>query len=356
MKYIERSEVYLNKKALVRIILIVIIAILVIFLASKMFFGKEKVDEDTIEIVQLGVDKKMKTADYLVLSNTLYQKGMESTKTLNQTINEYRQGSISEIELQSAITKTNKQLTYYYLVAIQSQPTDVIEEVSVDLNYEFYLMRKGTEELLKFNMDKSTLRLSVGQDLLQQAIASELEVNTQIATEIVRYAIVPEEVVVSNEVWDKEYAFLQDQPDMVIFKDIEANEKDNFSYYLRYVNDTFMLVSWEIQNMYLSKLDYTRGEITQEQLKSKLDGSGYIINTAYDDLEMLEAPEGLSALAEDTEKTMRLYRDAMLEIHKFRMTGDTKHFDNAMIIINQADVEAGRIGEFIYAVRQQYGL
>lgn len=345
----------MNKKILLRVILISFIVLLFGFLALKLFAG-EKADEDTIEIIQLDSDTKMKTGDYIVLMNALYQKAQETSKSLHQSVSEFNQGSISSTELKSAITKSNKQLTYYYLVAIQNPPSSVTEKLGTDMDYEFYLMRRGSEELLKYTQDNSSMRLAVGSDLLAQAIKNETQRNTEMATELVRYDVNPNEVVISTSVWDKEYTFIQDQPDMVIFRDIETTEKESYSYYLRYVNEAFMLVSWEIQNMYLAKIDYTHDEITQEMLKSKLDGSGFIINQVYDDLELLQAPEGLGQLDEDTQKTMTLYRDAMLEIHKFRMNGDVKHFDNAMIIINQADVEAGRIGEFIYAVRQQYGL
>lgn len=345
----------LNKKVLIRIIMLVLIVGLVGFLASKVL-SSDNGDTDAIEVIYLDSDTKIKTGDHIVLMNALYQKAQETTKALHQSTADFNQGAISSTELKNVITKSNKQLTYYYLVAIQNQPSSVTEELGVDMEYEFYLMRRGSEELLKYVQDSSSLRLSVGSDLLAQAIKNEPKRNEEMATELVRYAVNPNEVVISTEVWDKEYTFIQDQPDMVIFRDIEETEKDSYSYYLRFVNDAFMLVSWEIQNMYLAKVDYTQDEITQEHLKSKLDGSGFIINQVYDDLELVKAPEGLGQLDEDTRKTMTLYRDAMLEMQKFRMSGDTKHFDNAMIIINQADVEAGRIGEFIYAVRQQYGL
>lgn len=346
---------HLNKKVLIRIILLILIIGLVGFLATKMLSSGGG-DDDSIEIIYLDSDTKIKTGDHIVLMNALYQKAQETTKALHQSIADFNNGAISSTELKNVITKSNKQLTYYYLVAIQNQPSSVTEELGTDMEYEFYLMRRGSEELLKYVQDGSSLRLAVGSDLLAQAIQNEPKRNEEMATELVRYAVNPNEVVISTEVWDKEYTFVQDQPDMVIFRDIEETEKDSYSYYLRFVNDAFMLVSWEIQNMYLAKVDYTQDEITQEHLKSKLDGSGFIINQVYDDLEFVKAPEGLAQLDEDTRKTMTLYRDAMLEMQKFRMSGDTKHFDDAMIIINQADIEAGRIGEFIYAVRQQYGL
>lgn len=347
----------LSKKILLRVVLIAIIVFLVGFLAIKLLFNSSGGNEEgLIEIVHLDPQKKMDTADYLVLNNTLYQKGLETSKTLSQVVNEFMQGSVSQVELQSAITKSNKQLTYYYLVAIQSQPTDVVEHVSKDMNYDLYQMRRGSEELLKYTEDKSSLRLYVGLDLLGQAISEEVTRNTQVATEMARYAIEPSTVVISEDVWEKEYTFIQETPDMVIFNDIETTDKESYAYYLKYVNDTFMLVSWELQNIYLSKIDYVNDSITKDQLSTKLDGSGYIILTSYDELELLEAPEGLGKLEEDTRKTMLLYKDALLEIQKFSMTGDTKHFDDAMVIINQADIKAQRIGEFIYAVQRQYGL
>lgn len=342
---------------MLRIILIAIIVLLAGFFAFKLLLGGSgNSDGDTIEIVQLDPDTKLKTGDYIVLMNALYQKASTTAKDLNESVNQYQQGSLNATELKNVITKSNKQLTYYYLVAIQNKPSTVTEKLGEDLNYEFYLMRKGSEELLKFSTDNSSLRLDVGRDLLTQAIKKEQEKNASMATELARYDINPDSVVVSSSVWDKEYAFIQQQPDMVIFRDIETTEKEGYSYYLKFVNDSFLLVSWEIQNMYLAKIDYKNEIISQDQLKSKLDASGFVINRVYDDLQLLEAPEGLGQLEQDTHKTMTLYRDALLEIQKFRMSGDIKHFDNAMIIVNQADVAAGRIGEFIYGISQQYGL
>lgn len=318
--------------------------------------GKSSNDDGVIEIVHLDEQTKMTTGDYLVLSNALYQKGLTSSKELLEYVSLYEQGQLSEPELHTAIVKANKQLTYYYLVAIQNPSNDVISSLADDIEYEFYLMRRGSEELLKYTADGSTLRVDVGRDLLTQAVQKEQIINTEVGTAFARYDINPDSVVVDSGVWDKEYTFIQQQPDMVIFKDLEGSEKSGYGYYLRNVNDSFMLVSWEIQNMYLAKLDYERGDITADQLSSILDRSGYVILNVHEDMKILTAPEGLGQLGEDTEKTMTLYHDALLEIQKFRMTMDVKHFDNAMIIINQADAEAGRIGEFIYAVRQQYGL
>lgn len=321
-----------------------------------LFGGSSSKDEGLIEIIQLDSQTKMETGDYLVLSNALYQKGLTSSKELLEALNLFEQGQLSEPELHTAIIKSNKQMTYYYLVAIQNPSSDVITTLGEDLEYQFYLMRKGSEELLKYTADASTLRVDVGRDLLTQAVQNENAVNTEVATAFARYDIDPNTVVVDPSIWDKEYTFIQQQPDMVIFKDLEASEQNGYAYYLRHVNDDFMLVSWEIQNMYLAKLDYERGDITADQLSSILDRSGFIINRVYEDSKILLAPEGLGQLGEDTQKTMILYHDALLEIQKFRMTTNVDHFDDAMVIIHQADAEAGRIGEFIYAVRQQYGL
>lgn len=317
---------------------------------------KSKDSEGNIEIIRLDQQTKMETADYLVLNNTLYQKALVESKDLNEIVLQYQYGNVSEVELMNAITTVNKRLAYYYLVAVQTKANTQTNGLDKDWIYEFYLMRKGSEEFLKYNSDKSSLRLDVGRDLFNQAFAKEPNMNQRIATELVRYDINPDLVVLDQSVWEAEDKFLAQTPDMVIFKDLDLADKESFAYYLNYVNEAFMLVSWEVQNMYLAKIDFKNDQITEPQLNTELDASGYIISTTYDELEILNAPTGLEELESDTRKTMTLYRDALLEVQKFRMNGDLTHFDNAMVIINQADSEAGRIGEFIYAIKLQYGL
>lgn len=329
---------------------------IIAFILIKVFSDKGPVDEDAIEIVYLNQEEKLETSHYLVLTNTLYQKAVEVSKEINHLSAEYLQGNLGKVEFDTAVARANKQITYYYLVALQAEKNGNVESLSKDLEYDFYLMRKGTEEMMKYSTDTSTLRIYVGRDLLSQVFEREALANKEIATEIVRYDIDPDLVVISSEVWDKEYQFVQETPNMVAFQDLDLTDKSSYEYYLKYVNEAFMLVSWEMQNIYLTKIDYNNELIERPQFNTKLDASGYIITTAHDELALLKAPEGLELLEEDTRKTMTLYRDALLEIHKFRMDGDIKHFDNAMVIIEQADEQAGRIGEFIYAIKQQYGL
>ena len=349
----------MKNKKIIRIILIsliFIIGIIVLLNFFNVFNQSSETDENTIEIVNLDSQTKMEVGDYLVLINTLYQKGMQSTKELNEQILLYEQGKTSVSDLNTYITQYNKKLTYYYLVAVQNPSLDETKKVETDLNFQFYLMRRGSEELLKFVQDKSTLRLSVGKDLLAQSILEEQNSETLIGQNIARYAIDANTVVIDPSIWDKEYQFLQKQPDLVIFKDLDSSEKQGYSNYLKIVNDNFMLVSWEIQHMYQAKMDYTNGKITADQLSTDLDKSGYIINNIYDEFKILSVPDGLGNLEKDVSNTMTMYHDAVLEIQKFRMSMNTKFYDNAMIMINQADESAARIGEFIYSVRHQYSL
>ena len=39
---------------------------------------------------------------------------------------------------------------------------------------------------------------------------------------------------------------------------LEKEEFEKYEYYLKTVNDNFMLVSWELQNIYLAKTDYEK--------------------------------------------------------------------------------------------------
>jgi len=349
----------LDKTKIIRILLIVLIVIitsvlLIQNLKSFGFLGKSKVDDNTIQIVELEDDLKLETGEYLVLSNALYQKSIEIAKDLNRGVSLFQQDKMNKTELSNMIANSNKRLTYYYLVSLQLESPSMLEEFNEDLTYNFYLMRRGSEELLKFLKDGSELRLNIGTDLLQQAILREEGVASSIATEIARYDIEPSAVVIDQEIWNKEYEFLAQTPDLVIFKDLNSEEVQSYEYYLKLVNESFILVSWELQNIYLSKVRYENEEISIPQLKSELEGASYIINRLHDELILAEAPEGLERLENDTKKTIKMYRDALLEIQKFNMNENLKHFDNALIIIAQADEEAGRIGEFIYSVRSQY--
>lgn len=349
----------MDKTKIIRILLIVLIVIitsvlLIQNLKSFGFLGKSKVDDNTIQIVELEDDLKLETGEYLVLSNALYQKSIEIAKDLNRGVSLFQQDKMNKTELSNMIANSNKRLTYYYLVSLQLESPSMLEEFNEDLTYNFYLMRRGSEELLKFLKDGSELRLNIGTDLFQQAILREEGVASSIATEIARYDIEPSAVVIDQEIWNKEYEFLAQTPDLVIFKDLNSEEVQSYEYYLKLVNESFILVSWELQNIYLSKVRYENEEISIPQLKSELEGASYIINRLHDELILAEAPEGLERLENDTKKTIKMYRDALLEIQKFNMNENLKHFDNALIIIAQADEEAGRIGEFIYSVRSQY--
>ena len=349
----------MDKTKIIRILLIILIVIitsvlLIQNLKSFGFLGKSKVDDNTIQIVELEDDLKLETGEYLVLSNALYQKSIEIAKDLNRGVSLFQQDKMNKTELSNMIANSNKRLTYYYLVSLQLESPSMLEEFNEDLTYNFYLMRRGSEELLKFLKDGSELRLNIGTDLLQQAILREEGVASSIATEIARYDIEPSAVVIDQEIWNKEYEFLAQTPDLVIFKDLNSEEVQSYEYYLKLVNESFILVSWELQNIYLSKVRYENEEISIPQLKSELEGATYIINRLHDELILAEAPEGLERLENDTKKTIKMYRDALLEIQKFNMNENLKHFDNALIIIAQADEEAGRIGEFIYSVRSQY--
>lgn len=349
----------MNKKKILYLVLIITIFIAVIYMSFVNFISpilnKNNGDDNIIEIVQLDTQSKLETGDYLILTNALYFKAIENAKELNQSISLFEQKSLTEIEFSNMISNLNKRLTYYYLVAIQNPATEHVENVETHINYDFYLMRRASEELLKYLSDRSTLRLSVGSDLLKQAIERETETLTIMSTAIAKYDINPNTVVVDDTIWDKEYEFVSQIADTVIFKDLNSSEMSEYAYYLQYVNESFMLVSWEVQNMYISRIDFEQEEISSEQLKANLESSGFTINNAYDELYTLNAPEGLENLEKDTRKTITLYRDALLEIQKYIMTKEIEHFDNAMAIITQADVEAGRIGEFIYSVRSQYG-
>jgi len=348
----------LNKSKIIRILLIVLIVVatsilLIQNLKSFGFLGKSK-DDNTIQIVELEDDLKHQTGEYLVVSNALYQKSLDIVKNLNRGVSLYQQDKMNRTDLTNMIANSNKRLTYYYLVSLQLETPSILEKLDEDLTYNFYLMRRGSEELLKFLKDESELRLNVGTDLLEQAILREENVVNAIASEIARYDIEPSAVVIDQEIWNKEYEFLEQTPDLVIFKDLNSQEVESYEYYLKKVNESFILVSWELQNIYLSKVRYENEEITIPQLKTELEGASYIINRIHDELILLDAPEGLERLENDTKKTIKMYRDALLEIQKFTMNENLKHFDNALIIIAQADEHAGRIGEFIYSVRSQY--
>lgn len=353
----ERSDIRLNKTKVIRLLLIGIILVITIFLIfsniRSNFTGRSD-DNQSIQIVELENNLKLKTGEYLVVSNALYQKSIEVAKDLNRSVSLYQQNRMNKTELTNVIANSNKRLTYYYLVALQTDSPSIIEDLETDINYNFYLMRRGSEELLKFLHDESDLRLNVGTDLLQQAILREEGVSTSLATAIAKYDIDPTSIVVDQEIWNREYEFVAQTPDLVIFRDLNSSEVESYEYYLRLVNESFMLVSWELQNIYLSKFQYENEEITIPQLKSDLEKAGFVINRLHDELQLASAPEGLGRLESDTKNTITMYRDALLEIQKFRMSENLKHFDNALIIIEQADEHAGRIGEFIYSVRAQY--
>lgn len=342
-----------------KLIFVIIALILVLALCLILFnSGGEKKKDITpanqVAVVTISEEQKVELGRYLLVNNALYQKTLEYAKDLNRSIPLFAEGKISEGELISAINNTNKKSTYYYLLSQRLKQIKEGDNAVSKIKYNIYLSRRGTEELLKYIDDKSDIRLKVGQDLIAQAIAQENEINQSIAKILAKYEIDTESVYVDSSVFTDDSEFLASLSDSVIFKDLTSEEFQKYEYYLKTVNDNFMLVSWELQNIYLAKKDYENGKININQLISTTDKSSYVITTSYNNLMLQKAPEDLYKLEKDTQNTMTLYKDALLEIQKFNMDFQLEHYTDAIKIIEQADAEAGRIGEFIYSVRYQY--
>lgn len=345
----------MNKKVLllggIGLTILVLIMVVLTNGGSK---PKEVKPANQIAQVEVSEEQKINIGRYILVSNALHQKTLEYVKDLNRSIPLFIEGKLSEAELITAINNTNRKSTYFYLLAQKLEQITEGDEATSKVKYNLYLTRRATEELLKYIDDKSDIRLKVGQDLLEQTIERENEVNQSIAKILAKYDINTESVFVDSSVFTDDVKFLESLSDTVIFKDLTSEEFEKYEYYLKTVNDNFMLVSWELQNIYLAKTDYENGKINVNQLISTTDKSNYVITTAYNNLMLQKAPEDLYKLEKDTQKTMTLYRDALLEIQKFNLDFQLQHYTDAMKIIEQADTEAGRIGEFIYSVRYQY--
>lgn len=333
---------------------LIILILIMIVLGSGGSKPKEVKPANQIAQVEISEEQKINIGRYILVSNALHQKTLEYVKDLNRSIPLFIEGKLSEAELITAINNTNRKSTYFYLLAQKLEQITEGDEATSKVKYNLYLTRRATEELLKYIDDKSDIRLKVGQDLLEQTIERENEVNQSIAKILAKYDINTESVFVDSSVFTDDVKFLESLSDTVIFKDLTSEEFEKYEYYLKTVNDNFMLVSWELQNIYLAKTDYENGKINVNQLISTTDKSNYVITTAYNNLMLQKAPEDLYKLEKDTQKTMTLYRDALLEIQKFNLDFQLQHYTDAMKIIEQADTEAGRIGEFIYSVRYQY--
>ena len=311
-------------------------------------------DSGTVVVVEISQEEKLSIGRNLLIGNALYQKNLEYMKDLNRAIGLFTENKISENEFFSSITNVNTKSTYYYLLFQNVVTTEKIKNTSDNIAYNLYLGRRATEELMKYVDDKSDLRLKVGQDLLQQAIAQENSINNNIASDLARYDIPANYVHVDASVFSDESILMANAQDSVIFEDLNSTEYENYEYYLTAINDAFMLISWELQNVYLTKADYENGAITVTRMISNIDQSAYVITNIYEDINFMTAPQGLEKLESDSKKTVTLYNDALIELQKFNMDFQLEHFEKAMKIINQADSAAGRIGEFIYSVRYQY--
>ena len=342
------------KKGFVGIIAIVFLIIIAAVLLKFILPSNEPVQPNQIAIIELSEEEKLDIGRYVIVNNALYQKTLEYAKDLNRSIPLFAEGKLSEGEFINAINNTNKKSTFYYLLSQKLEKIDKGETVVKDIKYNLYTTRRASEELLKYLDDKSDVRLKVGQDLLENAIAEENNINQKIAKTLAQYNIDAETVYVDSSIFTDDTAYLADLSETVIFKDLTSEEFEKYEYYLKTVNDNFMLISWELQNIYLAKTDYENGKININQLISTTDKSNYVITTAYNNLMLQKAPENLYKLEKDTKATITLYRDALLEIQKFNMDYQLEHYEKAMKIVDQADAEAGRIGEFIYSVRYQY--
>ena len=309
---------------------------------------------DTVVVVEISQEEKIKIGRNLLIGNALYQKNLEYTKDLNRAVGLFSENKISESEFFNSITNINTKSTYYYLLFQNVVSVDKIQNTSDKIAYNLYLTRRATEELMKYMDDKSDLRLKVGQDLLQQAIAEENTINNKIATILAKYDIPATYIHVDASIFSDESILMANAPSSVIFEDLNSTEYENYEYYLSAINDAFMLISWELQNIYLTKADYENATISVTRMISNIDQSAYVIMNVYDDINFLTAPKGLEKLETDSKKTVTLYKDALIELQKFNMDFQLEHFEKAMKIVEQADAAAGRIGEFIYSVRYQY--
>jgi len=331
------------------------IGVIVFAAVSYFIFLYQESGENLVQIVELPPAEKVEVGRYLVLTNALHQRSLDIAKTLMDHVRRYEEEEMGWEEFSSLISTSNKRLTYFYLVSLQNDVPDRVSALDMPLNYDLYMFRRASEELLKYLSDRSTLRLRSGVLLLEKALSRENISGGLIATAIVRYGIDPSVVVIENEIWEREHTFLAQTSPLVIFKDLNSYQRSEYSTFLRHVNEAFMLISWEIQNAYNAKISFENGTISAGQLDSSLEKFGSIIQRAYDEFHVMDTPLGLEALQRDTGRAMVLYRDAALEMQRFRKTQDLVHFDNALAIIQQADVQAGRIGEFIHVVRAQYG-
>lgn len=342
------------KKSFVGIIAIVFLIVIAAVLLKFILPSNEPVQPNQVAIVELSEEEKLDIGRYVIVNNALYQKTLEYAKDLNRSIPLFAEGKLSEGEFINAINNTNKKSTFYYLLSQKLEKVEKGEDAVKKIKYNLYTTRRASEELLKYLDDKSDVRLKVGQDLLENAISEENDINQKIAKTLAQYNIDAEAVYVDNSIFTDDTVYLADLSDTVIFKDLTSEEFEKYEYYLKTVNDNFMLVSWELQNIYLAKTDYENGKININQLISTTDKSNYVITTSYNNLMLQKAPTDLSKLEKDTKATITLYRDALLEIQKFNMDYQLEHYEKAMKIVDQADAEAGRIGEFIYSVRYQY--
>lgn len=309
---------------------------------------------NTVELQEVSQEEKMSIGRNLLIGNALYQKNLEYLKDLNRSISLFGENKISEGEFFGSISNVNTKSTYYYLLFQNVVSVERIKSTSDNIAYNLYLGRRATEELFKYMDDKSDLRLKVSQDLLQQAIAEENNINNYIARDLARYDIPADAIYVDASVFTDESILMANADASVIFEDLNSTEYQNYEYYLTTINDAFMLISWELQNIYLTKADYESGAIPVTRMISNIDQSAYIITNIYDRINFLTAPKGLEKLEVDSKKTVTLYFDALVELQKFNMDFQLDHFEKAMKIVNQADTAAGRIGEFIYSVRYQY--
>lgn len=308
----------------------------------------------TVVIEEISQEEKISIGRNLLIGNALQQKNLEYIKDLNRAVTLYSENKISENEFFNSITNVNTKTTYYYLLFQNVVSVEKIKSTSEDIAYNLYTSRRATEELLKYIDDKSDLRLKVGQDLLQQVISAENPTNNKIATDLARYDIPTTYIYVDPSVFSDESILMANAESSIIFSDLNSSEYESYEYYLTAINDAFMLISWELQNIYLTKADYENATISVTRMISNIDQSAYVINNVYEDINFLTAPEGLEKLETDSKKTVTLYKDALTELQKFNMDFQLEHFENAMKIVEQADSAAGRIGEFIYSVRYQY--
>lgn len=337
-----------------RKVIVIILLFSILGVLGISFIKKDSPQEVTV--VDLGVENKEEIGRKLMFMNSIVVKSLQEAEQLKSAIVEYENNNISFETLRDYILESKKVFTFLYFTNLTLKDKEELEDIPEDFRYNLYLLRRSSEELIKFVEDKSSLRLKVGFDLLDKAKQESSETIQDVVLKMASYDIDANKVSIDQLIWEKLEQYKSgDREEFIVFEDIETNNRKKYSDYIEVVNDGLFLISWEFEEIHKNKNRFISGELTQKQLNRKIEFSQYTINLIIDQMTYLEVPDQLRDSHKDLLDALVYYKDGIKTIEKFIMTSKVDYFDDGTELFKLGNEKSDKSLQFIRVLRNKFG-